>query len=110
MPNDAKLGLLCGLGIVIAVAVVFFRNEGSGAAPVGEATAAAVGVSKVMPTPASSGSNRSLRAKPTASGDPTSAPRVHTGGALSGEPVSRQEGLDKRMDSQSQTRENDDRQ
>ena len=27
MPNDAKLGLVVGLGLVIAVAVVYFRND-----------------------------------------------------------------------------------
>lgn len=27
MPNDAKLGLVVGVGLVIAVAVVFFRKE-----------------------------------------------------------------------------------
>jgi nucleoid-associated protein YgaU len=28
MPNDAKLGLVVGVGLVIAVAVVFFRKDG----------------------------------------------------------------------------------
>jgi hypothetical protein len=27
MPNDAKLGLVVGVGVVIAVAVLFFRQE-----------------------------------------------------------------------------------
>jgi hypothetical protein len=27
MPNDAKLGLVVGLGLVIAVAVIYFRND-----------------------------------------------------------------------------------
>ena len=27
MPNDAKLGLVIGLGLVIAVAVVYFRGD-----------------------------------------------------------------------------------
>jgi hypothetical protein len=27
MPNDAKLGLLVGVGLVVAVAVMFFQNE-----------------------------------------------------------------------------------
>jgi hypothetical protein len=27
MPNDARLGLVCGVGLVIAVAVIFFRRE-----------------------------------------------------------------------------------
>jgi nucleoid-associated protein YgaU len=29
MPNDAKLGLVIGVGMVVAVAVVFFREDGS---------------------------------------------------------------------------------
>src|SRR5262249_8890269 len=29
MPNDAKLGLVVGLGLVIAVAVIYFRNDSS---------------------------------------------------------------------------------
>jgi len=27
MPNDAKLGLVCGVALVIVVAVVFFRKD-----------------------------------------------------------------------------------
>lgn len=27
MPNDAKFGLVVGVGLVIAVAIVFFRKE-----------------------------------------------------------------------------------
>jgi nucleoid-associated protein YgaU len=42
MPNDAKLGMIVGVGLVIAIAVVFFRKDGvlNPAAPE-EATAAA---------------------------------------------------------------------
>jgi nucleoid-associated protein YgaU len=39
MPNDAKLGLIVGVGLVIAVAVVFFRKEGGPPEPLGAATA-----------------------------------------------------------------------
>jgi hypothetical protein len=67
MPNDAKLGLLCGVGIVITISVVFFRNGSPGSAPAGKATAAAVGSAKELQPPATPGSNRSLKAKPTAS-------------------------------------------
>jgi nucleoid-associated protein YgaU len=28
MPNDAKLGMIVGVGLVIAIAVVFFRKDG----------------------------------------------------------------------------------
>jgi hypothetical protein len=43
MPNDAKLGLVCGVGLVIAVAIVYFRREAplmavpSGPAAIGKA-------------------------------------------------------------------------
>jgi hypothetical protein len=33
MPNDAKLGLVVGVGLVIAVAVVFYRKDGPTASP-----------------------------------------------------------------------------
>jgi nucleoid-associated protein YgaU len=33
MPNDAKLGLVVGVGLVIAVAIVFFRKEAPAADP-----------------------------------------------------------------------------
>ena len=66
MPNDAKLGLLCGVGIVIAVSVVFFRNEGSSASPAGNATAASVGSPKVTPAPLTPAVAHPPKAKPTA--------------------------------------------
>ena len=33
MPNDAKLGLVVGVGLVVAVAVVFFRKDSLAALP-----------------------------------------------------------------------------
>ncbi len=33
MPNDAKLGMVVGVGLVIAVAVIFFRKEPPDAPP-----------------------------------------------------------------------------
>ena len=36
MPNDAKLGLVIGVGMVVAVAVVFFREDG-GRGPISKA-------------------------------------------------------------------------
>src|SRR5437660_936959 len=41
MPNDAKLGLIVGVGIVFVVAIVFFRKDQL-AGPLGDAPAAAV--------------------------------------------------------------------
>jgi nucleoid-associated protein YgaU len=54
MPNDAKLGLVLGVGIVIVVAVVFFRKESSPGGP-GDAPPAAVG-----------DPSRPVKARPTA--------------------------------------------
>jgi 5'-nucleotidase len=51
MPNDAKLGLVVGVGLVIAVAVVFFRKETPPADPASAPPAPAVTPS---PTPAAS--------------------------------------------------------
>src|SRR5712692_9852412 len=45
MPNDAKLGLVVGVGLVIAVAVIYFRNDG--AARRQEETPAATAVKQV---------------------------------------------------------------
>jgi hypothetical protein len=33
MPNDAKLGLVVGVGLVISIAVVFFQKEPEGVPP-----------------------------------------------------------------------------
>ncbi len=51
MPNDAKLGMIIGVGLVIAIAVVFFRKEGA-AAPAG-AEAATTAVNALPPTSSS---------------------------------------------------------
>src|SRR5260221_2072804 len=40
MPNDAKLGLIVGVGVVIAVAAVFFRKENPGMSATPDAQAA----------------------------------------------------------------------
>jgi nucleoid-associated protein YgaU len=54
MPNDAKLGLIVGVGIVIVVAVVFFRKEPGLGGPT-DAPPAAVG-----------DPSRPVKARPTA--------------------------------------------
>jgi nucleoid-associated protein YgaU len=52
MPNDAKLGLVVGVGVVITVAAVFFRKEAIPSLPgTGSASAASVGSPK-PPSPA----------------------------------------------------------
>jgi hypothetical protein len=57
MPNDAKLGLILGVGVVIAISVVFFRKEPG---TVG-AAAAAVSTPKTAPAASSPGSNGSVK-------------------------------------------------
>jgi nucleoid-associated protein YgaU len=48
MPNDAKLALAIGLGLVVAVAVIFFRKDLAAARPAGDKPPASV----VNPPPA----------------------------------------------------------
>ncbi|MBY0523596.1 MAG: hypothetical protein K2R98_09355 [Gemmataceae bacterium] len=61
MPNDAKLGLVVGVGLVITIAVVFYHKDFT-AAPGTENTPAAV--SPVAPSSASPrGQYRPVRAK-----------------------------------------------
>jgi nucleoid-associated protein YgaU len=65
MPNDAKLGLVVGVGVVIAVAVVFFRKDPAVAdpaaatsvrpAPAGQPPAAPVSHARSRPVSAHSG-------------------------------------------------------
>jgi nucleoid-associated protein YgaU len=47
MPNDAKLGLVVGVGVVIAVAIAFFRKD----APAADPSAANVQGVSAAPTP-----------------------------------------------------------
>jgi hypothetical protein len=61
MPNDAKIGLICGIGIVVAVALTFFRSDGA-ATPASDATAA-VGASKMARASTPPNLNRSAKAK-----------------------------------------------
>ena len=65
MPNDAKLGLIAGLALVITVAVVYFRHDspGSGSAP----SEPAASVKSPAPAPAVSGPepNRVAKGKTT---------------------------------------------
>jgi hypothetical protein len=71
MPNDAKLGLIVGVVVVVAVAVVFFRKDGPNAFPLtGEATAA-VNPQKQEPARSAQRLTRPVKAKPTAQDDGT---------------------------------------
>ena len=63
MPNDAKLGLVVGLGLVIAVAVIYFRNDSLRKR---EESPAATAVKPASATrqPPPRGQARSTRARP----------------------------------------------
>ena len=130
MPNDAKLGLICGVSIVTAIGIIFFRQEGA-ALPSSPDATAAVGGAKTSPASPSPAPSRALKAKPTSSGDPSNAPgtnaserqdEVHQAGSAgsqpsvanlprgSGKPMPRQEGPSKRVDSETQPAQNDQQQ
>lgn len=69
MPNDAKLGLIVGVGIVVVVAVVFFRKDQATAVTAGDVPAASVNRSVANPPQPRRGLYRSVRAKPAANGE-----------------------------------------
>ena len=62
MPKDAKLGLVVGVGLVILIAVVFFRRE---PLPSPGGSPASVSAAGPSPVPAPRGQYRPTRAKPT---------------------------------------------
>jgi nucleoid-associated protein YgaU len=64
MPNDAKLGMIVGVGVVLTVAIVFYRKDASANLPLTGEAAAATAVAP-LPTPAGTprGSFRPVRAK-----------------------------------------------
>jgi hypothetical protein len=126
MPNDAKLGLICGVSIVTAIGIMFFRQDG--ALPSNPEATAAVGAARALPITPSPAPNRTLKVKPTSSADPANAPGASTTERQSeapqadsasnqtnvanlrrgsGKPMSRQEGASKRIDSESQPAQND---
>jgi hypothetical protein len=72
VPNDAKLGLVIGVGVVIAVAVVFFRKEV--VSPLTNEATAAVGAAKAGAPKAAAGVNRAVKAKATSRGTNVSKP------------------------------------
>jgi nucleoid-associated protein YgaU len=65
MPNDAKLGLVVGVALVIAVAVLFFRKEAPAEGSAGEAAPAGI-VRPIPPAPLPGGPVRTASAHPTA--------------------------------------------
>jgi nucleoid-associated protein YgaU len=65
MPNDARLGLVVGVGLVIAVAVLFFRKDTPYGTPNGDPAPA--GIVRPFPLPpSSSASSQTAPARPTA--------------------------------------------
>lgn len=66
MPNDAKFGLVVGVGLVIAVAVVFFRKDLPGQkASLDPAPAAVASDDKPLPSPQTSAQSRVTPAQTT---------------------------------------------
>jgi nucleoid-associated protein YgaU len=71
MPNDAKLGLVVGVGLVIAIGVVFFRKEPT--PPATEGAPAAVSGSGAASTLAGRGQFRPAPAKTALRNETSSA-------------------------------------
>ena len=65
MPTDAKLGLVVGMGLVIAVAVVFFRRDVLPSAPTAEEVSSIGNRPAVRPPQAPYRGSRNVRAKTT---------------------------------------------
>lgn len=63
MTNDAKLGLVVGVGLVIVVAVVFFRKEIAPVKPANEANAALTSNAPPEPGAGHRGQTRTLKAR-----------------------------------------------
>ena len=79
MPNDAKLGLVVGVGLVIAVAVLFFHKDGPGGSTASEPAPA--GIVRPIPPMPPGGSARTVSARPMARTTEAPAPggvRRHT--------------------------------
>ena len=63
MPNDAKLGLVVGVGLVITVAVLFYRKDLPTGMTAGDPAPAGM-VRPVRPSPRSDNSARTASARP----------------------------------------------
>jgi hypothetical protein len=78
MPNDAKLGLVVGVGLVIAVGVVFFRRDlvtaQAGDRPAGAVTAATAPPAAATPTPPPLGVRDQLHPVKARTAEGSSAP------------------------------------
>jgi nucleoid-associated protein YgaU len=78
MPNDAKLGLVVGVGLVVTIAMVFFRKEPVPAGPPEKPSTTSVH-SPSPPPPVGRESARPVKAKPAVrSGEKLTGQRLHT--------------------------------
>jgi hypothetical protein len=73
MPNDAKLGLMVGVGLVVVIGFVFFRKEPATANPE-VATPAAVNSKESVSSPPSPSQPLQSKTKETTPEVPVSAP------------------------------------
>jgi hypothetical protein len=64
MPNDAKLGMVIGIGLVLLIAVIFFRQEPAEASA-GSSTPAAAGSPGMLPPSVSHERNGQAPARST---------------------------------------------
>ncbi|HEV3256129.1 MAG TPA: LysM peptidoglycan-binding domain-containing protein [Gemmataceae bacterium] len=78
MPNDAKLGLVVGVGLVITVAVVFFHKDLATAQPQDEDPPAAAVGTAAPAAAAPRGQYRSVKAHPAARIEGAASGRRHT--------------------------------
>jgi hypothetical protein len=69
MPNDAKLGLVLGVGLVITLAVLYFRKDSTASDTPEAATVNAAGAASAKPKPAAkppaNGGKQPVKGKPT---------------------------------------------
>jgi nucleoid-associated protein YgaU len=78
MPNDAKIGLVVGVGLVIAVAVLYFHKAAPADSQSGDPAPAGI-VRPIPPAPLPSSPAHTTAAQPTAiPSDAPSGPRRHT--------------------------------
>jgi hypothetical protein len=65
MPNDAKLALVIGVGLVVAVAILFYHKDLVGGRSPDDKSPASVGNPPASPAPSSSGGQRrAISARP----------------------------------------------
>jgi nucleoid-associated protein YgaU len=79
MPNDAKLALVIGVGLVVAVAVVFFHKDlVAGHLPDGKPPASVVNPPGASPAEPANTPSRRVAGRSTSLAHDAAAPREHT--------------------------------